>query len=372
MTPPVASAVLDKPRPIDVRAVERELSELWMQAQAGDPDAITRVCVLNLVVGVPNSDVADHVTNVIAQLTARYPNRAIVVQVEPEAQEVALDAWVQAHCQVPGPDRQQVCCEQITVSAKGEVAAQVPGIVLPLLVPDVPVVLWWPHGEPFNAPVFERLCTFADRVVVDSATFARPEQSVEAMAALLAHDHAISDLVWGRLTAWRELTAQFFDMPARLLLLQQISRVTVEYTAKPGAPLNRSSALLLLGWLAARLEWTPAASPRDEGNTTTLMLRRTDGQPVEVILRHVDAPDAEPGMLTALVLETPHAHFSITRKDVSDWAIVQSQVDHRSPLRHGVRLEEPSEAELIGEELRLLKHDENYKAAFRAAVQMLQ
>lgn len=372
MTPPVASAVLDQPRAINVRAIEHELSELWKQAQAGDPDAITRVCVLNLVVGVPNNDVANHVTNVIAQLTDRYPNRAIVVQVSPEADAASLDAWVQAHCQVPGPDRRQVCCEQITVSAQGEVAAQVSSIVLPLLVPDVPVVLWWPHGEPFNVPVFERLCAFADRVVIDTSTFEQPEQSVEAMAALLEHDYAISDLVWGRLTSWRELTAQFFDMPNKLPLLYQISRVTIEYTAKPDARLNRSSALLLIGWLASRLGWTPAGSARDEPAATTLVLQRNDGQPVEVTLRPVATPNAEAGMLTGMVLETPRALFSITRKDTSDWAIARSQVDGRSPLQHGVRLEQPSDAELVGEELRLLKHDQNYKAAFRAAVQMLQ
>jgi glucose-6-phosphate dehydrogenase assembly protein OpcA len=372
MTPPVASAVLDQPRAIDVRAIEHELSELWKQAQTGDPDAITRVCVLNLVVGVPNNDVANHVTSVIAQLTTRYPNRAIVVQVTPEAQTAALDAWVQAHCQVPGPDRRQVCCEQITVSAQGEVAAQVSSIVLPLLVPDVPMVLWWPHGEPFQSPVFERLCVLADRVVIDTATFKQPEQSIEAMAALLEHDHAISDLVWGRLTSWRELTAQFFDMPSRLPLLHQIARVSIEYTAKPDAPLNRSSALLLIGWLASRLGWTPVGSARDAHDTTMLTLQRSDGQPVEATLRSVATPDAEAGLLTSMVLEAPHARFSITRKNTSDWASAQSQVDGRSPLQHGVRLEQPSDAELLGEELRLLKHDQNYKAAFRAAVQMLQ
>ncbi len=372
MSHPVALAVLGKPRAINVRAIEQELSELWKQAQAGDPDAITRVCVLNLVVGVANNDVANHVTNVISHLTDRYPNRAIVVQVAPEAQEASLDAWVQAHCQVPGPDRRQVCCEQITVTSQGETSAQVAGIVLPLLVPDVPVVLWWPHGEPFQSPVFERLCAFADRVIIDSATFAHPVHDVNAMAELLDHDHAVSDLVWGRLTSWRELTAQFFDASTRQPLLNQITRVTIEYAAPSGTPVNRSAALLLLGWLASRLGWTPAGSAQVADGVTTLALQHSSGQPIEATLRSTDLSDADVGMLTTMVLEAPQARFSITRKGASDWATAQSQVQGRKPLQHGVRLEQPSESELLGEELRLLKHDENYKAAFRLGVQMLR
>ena len=324
------------------------------------------------MVGVADNDTANRVTNIISQLTDRYPNRAIVVQVAPEAQEPSLDAWVQAHCQVPGPDRRQVCCEQITVTAQGETSAQVAGIVLPLLVPDVPVVLWWPHGEPFHSPVFERLCVFADRVVIDSATFTQPAHDVAAMAELLDHDYAVSDLVWGRLTSWRELTAQFFDTPTMQPLLGQISRITIGYAVPPGAPVNRSSALLLLGWLAARLGWTPAGSTQVEEGVTTLTLRHSGGQPIEVTLRSTEMPGADVGMLTAMTLEAPQARFSITRKGASDWATAQSQVHGRKPLQHGVRLEQPSEAELLGEELRLLKHDENYKSAFRLGVQMLQ
>src|SRR5690242_6883729 len=137
---------------IDVRMIERELTELWKQAAEGGGDekrgAVTRTCVLNLVVGAGAGRAAQHATETVARLTARHPNRAIVVSAAPAAEEDLLDAWVQAHCQVPGPGRPQVCCEQITIEARGRAVSRVPGTVLPLLVPDVPVVLWWPRGEP--------------------------------------------------------------------------------------------------------------------------------------------------------------------------------------------------------------------------------
>jgi len=264
-------APLESRTNVDVRAIERELSALWQQANQDQPDAVTRVCVLNLVTVVHSGRTADHVTDIIALLNTRHPNRAIVVSALPEegAGAPVLEAWVQAHCRLPAPGRPQVCCEQITIEARGAAVARVPGTVLPLLVPDVPVMLWWPHGEPVGDPRFLKFADVVDRVIVDSATFDAPEAGLARMAALLpaetetqeqedqpsARGTAISDLSWSRLTPWRELTAQFFDTPALAAHLAEITRITVDYEARPGAAADRSQALLLVGWLAARLGW---------------------------------------------------------------------------------------------------------------------
>src|SRR4029079_15347299 len=117
----------------------------------------------------------DEVTTTVGELTSCHPNRAIVVGATPGAADELLAAWVQAHCQMPGPGRPQVCCEQITIEARGPAVARVPGTVLPLLVPDLPVMFWWPRGAPFDDPLFARLCDLADRVIVDSATSDAPE-----------------------------------------------------------------------------------------------------------------------------------------------------------------------------------------------------
>src|SRR5262245_334306 len=78
---------------IDVRAIERELTALWKQAaddQSEGGQAVTRTCVLNLVVATTGGRAVDEVTATVGQLTARHPNRAIVVGATPGAAEELL------------------------------------------------------------------------------------------------------------------------------------------------------------------------------------------------------------------------------------------------------------------------------------------
>src|SRR5579859_6067824 len=75
--PMTSSMPLGNRTRIDIRAIERELSTLWKHIaetyRNGDQPAVTRVCVLNLLVCVSNSALADRMTDVIAQLTTRHP-----------------------------------------------------------------------------------------------------------------------------------------------------------------------------------------------------------------------------------------------------------------------------------------------------------
>jgi glucose-6-phosphate dehydrogenase assembly protein OpcA len=366
--------ILGQRTPVDVRAIERELTALWTQAaqdQNGGGQAVTRTCVLNLVVATAGGRAVEEATEIVGELTARHPNRAIVIGAAPDAADELLDAWVQAHCQMPGPGRPQVCCEQITIEARGPAVARVPGTVLPLLAPDVPVMLWWPRGEPFGSPLFARMCDLADRVIVDSASFAAPEAGLPLLAALVAERTAVSDLAWARLTPWRELIAQFFDAPAMLPHLDELERVTIEVEAGAGQPADRTQALLLVGWLGARLGWRPAVPARESGGVTQLALARPDGERVAVELRPVAPRDDALDRLAMCALECGRARFSVGRADLPDAAIARVEVEGMQPIQRVVRLQRMDEAALLAEELRLLGHDHGFEGALRLATELL-
>jgi glucose-6-phosphate dehydrogenase assembly protein OpcA len=308
----------------------------------------------------------------VARLTERHPNRAFVISATPNARKDVLDAWVQTHCQMPSPGRPQVCGEQITIEARGAAVDLVAGTLLPLLVPDVPVMLWWPHGEPADDPRFLKVADMVDRVIVDSATFAAPEAGLARMAALLDHDGgqsgagtAISDLSWSRLTPWRELAAQFFDAPALVPHLAEITRVVVDYEARAGAVADRSQALLLVGWLATRLGWRTAGPPSEQPDGTTLRLASVTGEPIAIELRPAAAGNDALDRLVALAIECRRARFVIARDDTPDCAMARSEIAGMQPIQRKVRLERLDEADLIGEELRLLGHDQTFEAVLR-------
>ena len=130
MTTTGTSAPLGERIHIDIRAIERELNDLWKQlaedANGAQQQAVTRTCVLNLIVVTGGGRAAEHATETVARLTARHPNRAFVISAAPNAREDVLDAWVQTHCQMPSPGRPQVCGEQISIEARGAAVDRVP------------------------------------------------------------------------------------------------------------------------------------------------------------------------------------------------------------------------------------------------------
>ncbi|MEN9935211.1 MAG: hypothetical protein RLZZ387_1790 [Chloroflexota bacterium] len=363
------------PTHVDIRAIERELTNLWQSAaesaDSGRTSPVTRTCMANLVVVVDERGVAGRATQVIDRLTGVYPNRAIVTAAlaheggtQPE-HAATIDAWVQAHCQLPAPGRPQVCGEQITVEAHGEAAGRIPGVVLPLLVPDVPVALWLPHGEPARHPVAAKLTDIADRLIVNSATFATPEASLPTLAGLIDADTGVSDLAWARLTGWRELVAQFFDAPAMLPHLSEVERIRLTVPSQPGQPSDRSQALMLVGWLASRLGWKVAE------HVGGARLVRADGAEVALEIATADQPDDQPDRLMEVVIGCRRATFTVSRYPGADVAVTRAEVDGMRPIQRTARLEWLDEASLLAGELQLLGRDRTFESALRVAATLV-
>jgi glucose-6-phosphate dehydrogenase assembly protein OpcA len=370
MTTDATPAPLGQRTQIDARAIERELNELWKQANDGHNGdkhhSATRTRVLTLIVVTRGDQAAEHATETIAKLTTRHPHRAIVVNASPHSPKDQLDVWVQAHCQLPQPGRARVCGEQITIEARGAALDRVPNTILPLLLPDVPVMLWWTRGEPFDDPRFAKFGDLVDRMIVDSATFSRPEASLARMAALLESGIRISDLSWSRLTPWRELTAQFFDAPSQVMHLEELTQVTVNYEARSDAG-DRSQALLLVGWLATRLGWRAAGPASQRGSMTKLVMLRADRSEITIKLRPVKPREDALDRLAGLMLEGPRAKFSVARDRAPHCAMARAEVDGMPPLNRKVHLEQLDQAELIGEELQLLGQDQTFAQVLRVA-----
>lgn len=373
---------------VDIGAIERELRQLWKEnaAEAGG-QAVTRALTLNLVARATDSATADRLSDVVQRLTASHPNRTVLAVVRPAA-EPQLEAYVQANCLLAGPGVPQVCGEQITIDARGPAAAQVASLVLPLLVPDLPVALWLPGPAPFSDPLLARLRGVIDRLIVDSREFADPARDLAAMAAFDSADligpgagarsPALSDLSWGELTPWRELTAQFFDTRPLLPHLRRIDHVEIGFVPAPGGPPNPVGPLLAAGWLASRLGWQPLEDAVSvEGQAMRLHLRRPAVgvgpaaiRLVAVDLRPTAAPPATaPGIssLRLRALDGVLADFSVERAAEPGFAMTTAQVAGTAPVRRLARCEQPGLADLLAAELRLLSRDRTFGAALRAA-----
>lgn len=134
-------------------------------------------------------------------------------------------------------------CEAVVMRMYGRLALHAESVVMPLLVPDVPVVTWW-HGEPPEEIATDFLGVVADRRITDSAQAANPIEALRLRAADYAPGD--TDLAWTRITLWRTLVAGAFDT-----VNAEITEATVV------APTSDPTAALMCGWLSARLGIIP-------------------------------------------------------------------------------------------------------------------
>ena len=261
---------------VSVSNIERELSTLWRPAPDdadGGRGLATRTSVLNLVVYTEGEQEGVRAEEIIAELADSHPSRALIVVAEPQSAESSLDAALSAHCHITPPGASRFCCEQVTITARGEAAHHVAGVVSPLLLPDLPVMVWWRASAPSSARFIQRLLDGADRLILDATTFGAglaALRHVAAVRALLPPGCALADLSWTRLRPWREALASLFDDAPTKPFIRGVRSFEITYNAAASADGAADmkgtppSVALFLGWFEASTGLQPTLVARQE------------------------------------------------------------------------------------------------------------
>jgi len=232
---------------VEVSKIDKELKKLWAQSA----DAKTRASMINLAVYSEEPGSLERNTRLISELTENSACRAIVIGADPGAKENRVEAWISAHCHVSRAGNKQICTEQISFRLEGPCTSLLPNIVFSHLDSDLPFYLWW-QGE-LHDSMDPQLWTWVDRFIFDSQRW--KDFDAQMRLVEVAQDEAkqrivLCDLNWTRLDKVRLAIAQFFDHPAAHHHFSEIENVRIEF-----APGFRSTAWLLIGWLAAQLKW---------------------------------------------------------------------------------------------------------------------
>ncbi len=374
----IESIGLSEPRAANVADLEAELSALWRTA-ADDPsakNAVTRACALTLLVYVDSAEAAYEVNELVAEVTRQNPCRTIIMILEPEATQSGLEAWVSAHCHLPVAGEKQVCCEQITIRARGEAGQGLPSVVLPLTVSELPIFLWWRAGD-FSPPAyFDEMFRVTQHVIIDTARLAQGAGHLRHLASWV-QNHSdriqLTDLNWTRITPWRQLIAQCFDSPERRPFLDRLREVRIEYEQDSGRfAAQRAQGLLLTGWLANRLGWEFLNAQRPkETQPRTFYFKSSSGQvKVERNLKRVDNAC---GVCFTIELRgdaASAARFSFSRGPDGKVVNTLAEVPGSAPIGRSVRVEVLNEAEILNEELKLGARDRLYEDTLSLVARM--
>jgi len=367
---------------VDVNKIEKELASMWSgmskTGDTSDSTGVTRACALNLIVYTTPTDDHSQLEEMLGQLNEQHPGRTLILVVYRDIPTPRLEGYVSMRCRLLGANGKQVCGEQVTIEAGGTLIETAATAVAPLLVPDVPVYLWWNDIPHYEDKLFDRLAQMADRIVIDSAAFDRPYDDVLRLSQTISDQSRrmrVSDLNWGRLTSWRTLLASFWDVPDYHSLLSEIDRVTIEYRPPKDAPEEIApKALLLAGWLASRLGWEVAGkASRDSEGTCECELRSGD-RAIGLSFVQDKTAGLNQGMISsvAFAVRNGEANFSVAKRADGTKLQTEAQVGTERTVGRVLAYEMRSEAEQLGRELAFQSRDAIYEASLARAAQIVE
>jgi glucose-6-phosphate dehydrogenase assembly protein OpcA len=365
---------------IDVGKIEKELAAMWKPAASGEgsnaESGVTRACALNLMVYAAAGEDRTKIDEMLEVVNEQHPGRTLVLLADRAATEPRLEAYVSTRCRLLGGSGKQVCGEQVTIEAAGAAIETVASAIAPLLVPDVPIFLWWKDIPHYEDKLFSRMTKMADRVVLDSSCFDHPHEDLRRLSQIIKEHPQFmtaSDLNWGRLTAWRTLLASFWDVLDYRPHLDKIDRVLVEYDAPDCAAGEIApKALLVVGWLASRLGWSIEGKGAREGGGASFQFD-ANGRKINIEMRATERAGHVDGMLISVALSNGEAgaQFRVAFTDDRKNLATEARIDDKHVVGRVLSYEQKTEGQRLSRELSLLKRDQVYEQALDSAARLI-
>jgi glucose-6-phosphate dehydrogenase assembly protein OpcA len=322
----------------------------------------------------------------------------------PGAAESRLSAEVSARCTISFGRRQQICSEQIVITADGRSVDDVHGLVAPLLSSDLRTYLWWRRAGWPSGHSFDVLTDHCDRILLDSARFVSRATDLASLVSLIRKFNQrkpnplpIGDLSWTRLGVWRTSLASLYDVPAYRDRLGRLTRVRITYSpsqvrgqapefgvqasasppgdlaAPPSAEAPSAIAgsmpaepLLIAGWLASRLGWTGPQKSAQPKTGRDCVFTFSSPAAAEMVLSPAPVIDAQ--AISEIQFncagDTPST-FSVRFKDFC----LETNVVIEGQTQAGrvVACDDKPDGQLVAEELDILGNDIVYESAIQMA-----
>ncbi|MFJ3957893.1 glucose-6-phosphate dehydrogenase assembly protein OpcA [Arthrobacter sp. NPDC090010] len=262
--------------------------EITKMREQGGVIALGRV--LTLVV-ITRNGLEDEAIQAANEASREHPCRVIVLAAGEADSPDRLDGEIRV-----GGDAG--ASEVIVLRGFGRLAQESESLVSALLLPDAPIVAWWPHGAPQDTSGTS-IGRIAHRRITDSANESDPVSALENIRRTYAAGD--TDLAWTRLTNWRIQLAAAFD---------QVDESPVTALEVEGAS-DSASTMLLASWLGLAFE-VPVTIVEDPAGTgiRRVLIRRASG----------DVQLHRPGLTVAELTQPgqPLQRISLPRRNLQD------------------------------------------------------
>lgn len=263
MTAPAKEVLTWSGENITIADVVRSMEDLRRSEQR----AATRTSVATLIVVTRTEEEMKSTEEVIDHLGVRHPARIITLLSPKGAGEGDdnIDAAVTLHAgEAAG---HAIWSDELRLTVSGGPARHTASLLRPLLLSDLPVVVWYVSGLP---DVGDPLLKLANAVIVDTKTTTTPDSEEIAIlqtfkeVARLARKYTMIDLSWNRLRPWRSLMASQFSGAVFKPFAHDVERIRIVGKLGP--------RMLLAGWLGSRLRLESEHIVLEDGRHVSLEL----------------------------------------------------------------------------------------------------
>jgi Glucose-6-phosphate dehydrogenase subunit len=316
-------------------AIEAALRALLTQRHAENGNFVP-ARVLNMIAFV-DREWSGEIANRLRGVGRYHASRLLVLAYEPGRER--LDARVMIASEGEPQDGELALLRETVVVEIGDRHLDdLLTIADPLVVTDLPTLLWSPHG---HNEIVQELLEMSQAVLLDSVEEPLAREALERAWALSAQAYVV-DLAWLRSTPWRERVAAAFDPAPLRGELARITGVDVRHH-----PASTVAATLMVGWLGSRLGWQP--QPLIPDGDALVGLARAGGHEVGVHLEV--APELQVPGLQSVALETEsgrrlrlsrgtgglRAHWQDPDGQEREWTIPGASRGETGVLGEGIR-----------------------------------
>jgi glucose-6-phosphate dehydrogenase assembly protein OpcA len=307
--------------------IQEGLNSLWNAKYNKNK---VKASLFNIIFFTKKSPRDEYIHKIAHRLVEKFPARIFFISSDPELPEVPLKTAVSVMTTKQGEF--DITCDLIEIHVQGSAEKQVPFVLLPHIIPDLPVFLVWAEDPGFESCLFNDLREFATRLIFDSECTEDLCRFSKAIAKVQKETGSeIADLNWARLESWRDLLSATFSTSEKIQELERTASITITYNAQetPFFCHTKIQSIYLQAWLASRLKWSP--DKKRSALDLSKFFYETEGRSVEVTLVPIKNSKLPPGMILSLEIKTTQEEHYLFARDLD--------VPHKVSLTYSTKCE---------------------------------
>lgn len=299
------------------------------------------ICLFNLVVFSGQKSRSEYYHNLVRSVVEHFPSRVLFVDIETDGEVSQVTTECASSAQRKGPSL--TGNEEYVFHFPDNQREKVPFVLLPYLLPDLPVILFWGQDPTTEHEALPQLLKFSHRLIFDSESTENLQRFSQCILEQSDTSHTdLVDLNWARIKGWRDAFDEVFDSAARLEQLTLATKVVITYNSSENEFFHHTAtqALYLQAWLAAQLGWK--VRHLDPGDPVTRIVYFNGVNDTMIEISHQEAADRQPGEILSVDINGSSDNcFSLKLKSGTQQALVHIASNETCELPFSVMISGP-------------------------------